>query len=97
MATLEQCELALDLYENRLGQLRNVVGLGIVPASELGDDENLAVAVYVSRKVPASELRPEDLVPSRLEIAETGIAGPGDLGKVPTRVIEQGEVSLEGL
>jgi hypothetical protein len=94
MATQAQCERALDLFEDELSRRKNVVGLGIVPAEEesgAGGRDCLAVAVYVKKKVPASRLSEKDLVPETLAV-------PGRNGPVhvPTRVIEQGEVRLEG-
>jgi len=94
MATQQQCKRALDLLEGRLSRLQNVVGLGIVeekdsPVRQRGA-KRLAVAVYVRKKVPLEQLRPEDVVPPVLEIA-----GRKGTVKVPTRVIEQGEVTLE--
>ena len=91
MATETQCEEALVLHENSLSQRANVVGLGITSA----DDSNpasadVAVAVYVSRKVPLDELAEEDRIPETLEIEEQG-------GKkqVPVQIVELGAVELE--
>jgi hypothetical protein len=94
VASKAQAKRALELYEKLLAGLPNVVGLGIVPAAEgeAGDSRESAVAVYVSRKVPAAKLAPRHLVPKVLEVP-----GKGGKRQVPTRVIEQGEVTLEGL
>ena len=93
MATQSQCERALDLFEEDLSRRKNVVGLGIVSAGEGGSGgrRGSAVAVYVKRKVPASRLSEKDLVPETLTVP-----GPKGSVTVPTRVIEQGEVRLEG-
>lgn len=94
MATEAQCERALEANEDRLGSLPNVVGLGIVQEDE--DDptsHGLAVAVYVTKKVPKGELKPEERVPPTLIIPSRY---EGDRSRqVPVRVIEQGEVELE--
>jgi hypothetical protein len=64
--------------------------LGVVPLDEEGDKRDLAVGVYVEKKVPLSKLLAKDRVPKSLSIALGGskIA-------VPVRVIEQGVVNLE--
>lgn len=94
MATEAQCERALEANEGRLGLLPNVVGLGIVPEDE--DDptsRSLAVAVYVTKKIPKEELEPGERIPGTLGIPG-GRGHPGSR-RVPVRVIEQGEVELE--
>lgn len=92
MATRDQCRRALDLFEDQLGRRANVVGLGIVPEDESGGSKpgDMAVAVYVEKKVAPDRLAPEEVVPPVLEI-------PGRRGavRVPTKVIEQGKVRLE--
>jgi hypothetical protein len=94
MATQVQCKRALELFETDLTQRKNVVGLGIVPSDEQPDSgrRDLAVAVYVKKKVPSKQLSKKDLVPDSLTIP--GRKGPV---QVPTRVIEQGEVRLENV
>ena len=60
----ETCERALDQHEAHLASRQNVVGLGIVRLDEADDsDGDLAVAVYVSRKLPLDELPPEEVIP----------------------------------
>lgn len=51
----------------------------------------VAVAGYVKKKLPANRLAEKDMVPESLSV-------PGRNGavRVPTRVIEQGEVHLKG-
>ncbi len=94
MATETQCMRALDLHEADLASRKNVVGLGIVEEQEDATRQrgakSLAVAVYVKKKLPLKQLAPEDVVPPVLTIA-----GRKGTVQVPTRVIEQGEVSLE--
>jgi hypothetical protein len=93
MATLAQCQRALELFDSELSKRKNVVGLGIVPVDEdksgTGRRE-CAVAVYVKKKLPEDGLPEKDLVPASLTI-------PGRNGsvRIRTRVIEQGEVRLE--
>ena len=55
-------------YEERLMQLPNVTGVGI------GSKEGKAViVVFVTHKVPESELQPKDIVPKTLENFETDV------------------------
>ncbi len=101
MATEKHCERALDQHEEKLSLLPGVVGLGIVSTGEAdpGGDEDvsraslpddLAVAVYVEKKLPPEEVAEDDRIPETLEIP--GVDGPR---QVPIRVIEQGPISLE--
>ena len=93
MATTAQCKRALKLFENELSCRSNVVGLGIVPANDApGATANrMAVAVYVRKKLPRVQLKPHDVVPRHLMVQ-----GGGRFLRVPTRVIEQGDVRFEG-
>jgi hypothetical protein len=86
MASRTLCKKALDRNEERLSALPNVVGLGI---DETGPGRN-AVAVYVEKKLPPSQLGPDERVPKRLYVTSGGTRRA-----VPVRVIEQGPVSLE--
>lgn len=92
MPTEKELQAALDQYEQQLGKLKNVVGLGIArkAAAAQGKKAPLAVTVYVSKKVPKSALPVSELVPEFLPIESKG-----KTVKVPTQVIEQGEVHLE--
>ena len=91
MASRTTCEHALDAYQEQLSALPNVVGLGIVSLDEKDITSNrLAVGVYVSHKKPRQELDDSERIPEYLEVREKGRAR-----KVPVRVIEQGEITLE--
>ena len=93
MATRAECQQALAAYENDLARRRNVVGLGVVscsPAMRAGCPDELAVAVYVSRKVPADQLNQEDVLPCILRVRHRG-----QEVEVPVRVIEQGVISFD--
>ncbi len=80
-------ERALEEYQERLSALPNVVGLGIV---DKPDSKELAVAVYVSQKVPLAQLARADRIPRRLSTLD------GKKKKwVSVSVIEQGTVELE--
>ena len=92
MATQNICEAALVEYEEKLSGLPNVIGLGIVSMKEQDPaNPDLAIAVYVEKKVPQDELDELELVPKKIQIMQGEV-----LQEVFTRVIEQGAVSLEG-
>lgn len=93
MATQAQVQKALDLFEGQLSGLKNVVGLGIVEAEDdthRSAGKGLAVAVYVKKKLPEGKLPAKDRVPPVLALPVRG-----KMVEIPTRVIEQGEFSLE--
>jgi hypothetical protein len=90
MASRSQVQKALQLHEESLSGRKNVVGLGIVPADEEAGGKDLAVAVYVTKKLPLSKLKKDQVVPEML-----AVPGKGRTVQVPTRVIEQGKVELE--
>ena len=61
-------EAAKTKYEEQLMRLPNVTGVGI------GEKEGKAViVVFVTRKVPASALQPQEVIPKRLEGYETDV------------------------
>jgi hypothetical protein len=91
VAKEKSCERALAEHEDQLGALPNVTGLGIVPVVEgESGSSNLAVAVYVTHKVPMEELDEDEVIPKRLSYD-----ADGETRWVPVKVIEQGPVSLE--
>lgn len=93
MASKRQCMRALDLHAEKLGHYKYVVGMGVVrldKESEKSRGSTNAVAVYVRKKIPEEELLPTEIIPRYLEIK-----GRDKVLRVPTKVIEQGEVSLE--
>jgi hypothetical protein len=88
MASKMNCERALNRYEEMLGTLDHVVGLGIVPAEQPAGKE-YAIAVYVAdRKVPGKIAS----IPKSLHLPSK----KGDV-LVPIRVIEQGPIAKETL
>lgn len=89
MATQRQAKRALEKFEEQLSGRANVVGLGVVPASDDGG-KDMAVGVYVRKCVPSKSLAAADRVPDVLEIR-----GRDQTIEVPTRVIEIGDVTLE--
>jgi hypothetical protein len=93
MATTPQIKRALDQFDTELSRRKNVVGLGIVPESESAESSgNMAVGVYVTKKVDPKKLSAKDLLPKSLKIR-----GRSGAIEVPIRVIEQGKVELESL
>jgi hypothetical protein len=91
MASRNHVQRAIELYQDELAGYPNVTGIGVVPVT--GDSKgavDLAVAVYVTRKVPRAQLKADERIPPSLEI-------PSREGSqnVPTRVIATGEFALE--
>ena len=61
-------------YEQQLMNLPNVTGVGI------GEKEGKEVIkVFVKQKVPEAALRPEEIVPQRLEGFETSVEEIGEV------------------
>jgi hypothetical protein len=89
MATASHVKRALEVFGDRLTRMKNVVGIGRVPAEGGGSGE-WELAVYVEKKHPESVLAGDDLVPKTLELP-----GRGKTVRIATQVIEQGPVSLE--
>jgi len=91
-----QVKRTLDMHEEELGQYENVVGMGIVSIDEANQESpggsEYAIAVYVRKKIPEDELLPEAIIPKYLELNVRD-----DVIEIPTKVIEQGEVSWESL
>lgn len=89
----QRCRLALEFNQDRLARLPNVVGLGITEDTRdsSGKGPSYAVAVYVSRKVPESELLGHEVVPRDIPVtaATAGVS-------VRTRIIESGSFQKEG-
>jgi hypothetical protein len=92
----QRCDIGLlrrDGHVDVPGQYKNVVGMGVVrldQAAQLSRGSTDAVAVYVRKKEPEEKLSADDVIPRYLEIKDRG-----QVVQVPTKVIEQGEVSLE--
>jgi hypothetical protein len=92
MATRNHVQRAIELYQEQLARYPNVTGIGVIPLKDDSDGPaDLAVAVYVTRKVPRDELKPDERIPSQLEIPMRDGSR-----SVPTRVIATGEFEHEG-
>ena len=93
MASRNHVHRAIELYEDELARYPNVTGIGVVPVTDDPDGPtNLAVAVYVTRKVPRDELKAGERIPPTLEIpSRDGAQGPfrrgsSRLGSSPSRI-----------
>ena len=65
-------------YEDQLMSLPNVTGVGI------GEKNGKPVIkVFVTRRVPESSLRPDEMIPGALEGYETDVEEVGDLTAQP--------------
>lgn len=86
MATAAQAKRALAQFQSELCARTNVVGLGIVPADETQSSAtDMAVAVYVQKKLPREKLKSSEVVPKELLVNSRSGKLP-----VPTRVIDAG-------
>ena len=93
MATSRQCKRALELHELELSSIDTVVGLGVMPEHDGrrgAGGQDMAIAIYVSKKPRKSDDKSEKLIHKKLVI-------PGRQGsiEVPIRVIETGEIIAE--
>lgn len=93
MATGLQAQQAADLHAEELASYPNVVGIGTSPLAAdraaTGEDEH-AVAVYVSRKVPAAQLDDRQRLPDHVELLEAG-----QVVRVPVIVVATGAFEPE--
>jgi hypothetical protein len=65
-------------HQDAIMRLPNVVGVGI------GEKAGRAILkVFVSRKLPETQLAPEDIVPSEIEGYETDVEEIGDIEAQP--------------
>ena len=91
MASRDHVRRAIEIYEEELARYPNVTGIGVVPVTDHTEGPaDLAVAVYVTRKVPRDQLKVGERIPPLLEI-------PSRQGSqsVPTRIIATGEFTIE--
>ncbi|HEX2403734.1 MAG TPA: hypothetical protein VHM29_03445 [Acidimicrobiia bacterium] len=91
MASRSHVERAIEQYQEELARYPNVTGIGVVPVADDSDrPTDLAVAVYVTKKVPRDQLKAGERIPPTLEIESRDGSRT-----VPTRVIATGEFVLE--
>jgi hypothetical protein len=87
MVTEAQAKHLLSAFNGSLSALPNVVGVGITDLP--GASPDVAIAVYVTEKVPESALKPADLVPKTLTGAIDGVAV-----EAATKVIAVGKIQF---
>ncbi len=74
------------IHETRLFRKRNVVGVGIAKKVVGGRrTDEPCVVVFVERKVPRSQLRPNDLIPATIEAMKTDVVETGRIQALPAR------------
>lgn len=74
------------IHETRLFRKRNVVGVGIAKKVVGGRrTDEPCVVVFVERKVPASQLRPNDLIPETIEAMKTDVVETGRIQALQAR------------
>jgi len=82
MPTQEKIRAVKQAYQTELLSKANVVGVGIGYRQQGGQPtDQMALVVMVSRKLPKSQLAPEDIIPNELD-------------GVPVDVQEVGELSI---
>lgn len=87
MTTEEDVRRILDNVRDHLTRLPNVIGIGVTSADAADPDGDPAVAVYVRRKLPKSDLATPEIVPATVQTTIDGRTV-----EAPTRVIEIGEI-----
>jgi hypothetical protein len=77
---LERLRAVKAVHEAELMRKANVVGVGIGLAQQDGDSTGKpAIVVSVTRKVPASQLAPGDVIPRELEGVPVDVQVVGEL------------------
>lgn len=65
---IDRAQALKSKYNDLLMSLPNVVGVGVGPLYKGGKrTDQIGIVVMVQRKIPASQLSPQDLIPSQLE------------------------------
>jgi hypothetical protein len=78
---MTRADAARRRNEDRLLGYPNVTGVGTSRDPRTGAE---TIDVYVTRRVPPGDLRPQDVVPHEIE-------------GVPVRVVEIGEIEAQGM
>jgi hypothetical protein len=94
MARDDEVRKALELHGDELMAYPNVRGLGVGEkvADTKGSGE-LALVVYVTKKVPLEQLGEDEVLPKTVAIGNENEATK----EVPVDVVELGELSFEGI
>lgn len=79
-AAYERVRAVKEAHEEELMARANVVGVGIGLRQKDGAPTNeTALVVMVSRKVPLSQLKPEDVIPAELEGVPIDVQAVGEI------------------
>ena len=78
---MTRADAARRRHEDHLLGYPNVTGIGTGRDPETGAE---TIVVFVTRKIPAADLRPHEVLPQEIE-------------DVPVRVVEIGEIRAQGL
>ena len=79
-AAYERVRAVKNAYEDELMARANVVGVGIGLRQKHGVPSNeTALVVMVTRKVPRSQLKPEDVIPAELEGIPVDVQEVGEI------------------
>ena len=83
---LEQVRVVKVAYEADLMRKANVVGVGIGLRQQGGKPTGkLAIVVSVTRKVPLSQVAPDDVIPRELEQIPVDVQAVGELRALHSR------------
>jgi hypothetical protein len=77
----ERAERVRDEYQAELMGKSNVVGVGVGLRERGGDyTSEVVVVVFVSRKLPAAQLNPDDLIPPEIDGVPIDVQEIGEIG-----------------
>jgi len=85
------------LVWDRVKKKKNVVGFSgrLLPKIKNGKiTDQLAIRIYVSKKLPRSQLLPEDLIPEKISFKN--LSSRSKITSIPTDVVEIGEIKALG-
>lgn len=87
--TWEEVKRAKERFEAELLRKANVVGLAVGRKVVGGrETDELCVVVLVRRKLPLQELRPQDVVPPRVDDIKTDVIETGDIEAQALRMVK---------
>jgi hypothetical protein len=77
---LEYAQKVKEEFEKTLLELPNVTGVGIgLKTTNNSDTGRLCIRVYVSEKIPVSQLRPLEVIPPVVGELETDVIETGNI------------------
>ncbi|MFQ5838302.1 MAG: hypothetical protein ACE5HJ_05915 [Thermoplasmata archaeon] len=87
--TWEEVKRAKERFERELLRKANVIGLAVGKKVVGGEEtEELCVVVLVRRKVAEAELRPQDLIPRRVDDVKTDVVETGEVRALGLQVLK---------